>query len=502
MNLQTPHYNPFESDASHSVHPPVTDAMMGPWVTAVASAGGQAAARQQDERSAAGRPNRFLQRLVALNSSIAQATDVHQAELLAVNRLRALLNAGQVVLARRESAGSGFRIAAVSDVEMVDATSEPVRLMQQACVAFSDEADITTCHPDQANISVAALPLKNYASLHATAAAAVRGTSDRGRPHTLFLVAAASSTFSSDEDQRRLATTCRLVGQQLKLLRDSKRTPWQLTRSWLKNVSTRRGWQLAAAISLFSLIGLAIPSPYRIACDAELQPVVRRFVAAPFDAVLQQASVKNGDIVQAGQVLAELDGRQLRLEISGLQAEYQAQVKASNSALARGSVAESQIATKQMEQIQAKIDLLHNRLGRLHIRSPIAGVIVSGDLDDAEGAPLEMGVQLFEVAPLDRMQVAVHIPEREIQHARVGMPVTLKLDAFPFDNWTGALTRIHKRAEIVDDSNVFVGELELENAHSRLRPGMKGRVTLQGDHHPLGWNWFHHAGDRLLGWLF
>lgn len=44
---------------------------------------------------------------------------------------------------------------------------------------------------------------------------------------------------------------------------------------------------------------------------------------------------------------------------------------------------------------------------------------VSDDIDKADGAPLEMGQTLFEIAPLEEgMMAEISVPEEEIQHDR------------------------------------------------------------------------------------
>ena len=97
---------------------------------------------------------------------------------------------------------------------------------------------------------------------------------------------------------------------------------------------------------------MAIPLPYRVACDCELQPVLRRFVAAPYAGILERTFAENGDIVSKDQLLAQMDGRNLRIELSGLQAELAGAKKKRDLALAQGDIANSQIARSEMERFQ------------------------------------------------------------------------------------------------------------------------------------------------------
>jgi RND family efflux transporter MFP subunit len=254
---------------------------------------------------------------------------------------------------------------------------------------------------------------------------------------------------------------------------------------------------IAAAAIFFAM---AIPFPYRIGCDVEIQPVLRRFVAAPYEGIMEKSLVRNGDLVQAGQIVAQMDGRQLRIELAGLEAELQGTSKRRSAAMASGEIAEAQIALNEMKTLQAKIDLTNEKLKGLEIRSPIDGVVVAGELEKVEGAPVEMGQSLYEIGPLEQMLAEIGVPEEEIPYVRAGMPVKIKLTAHPFETWNGTILRIHPKSELRDGNSVFVAEVELDNPRLQLKPGMKGRAKVRSNWYPLGWNLFHWPMERIRYW--
>jgi len=85
-----------------------------------------------------------------------------------------------------------------------------------------------------------------------------------------------------------------------------------------------------------------------------------------------------------------------------------------------------------MQRHQAKITILNQRLKNLDVRTPINGIVVSGDLENSVGVPLELGQTLFEIAPLEAMVAEVGVPEAEADYVQPGMQVQLKFDSFPF----------------------------------------------------------------------
>lgn len=308
--------------------------------------------------------------------------------------------------------------------------------------------------------------------------------------------------LAGNTEARAFLRACEFrLGSVLQLLQRAERSRW---RRALDRLRPRVGGSIkrAVAISLLVLGGiLAAPWPHRLKCASELQPVTRRFIAAPFDGSLQKAFVEPGDVVKAGDLLARIDDREINWELAGVDAEQQRAFKERDSKLAKNEIAASQLAHFEADRLEVKRQLLNDRGEHLEIRSPIAGIVIAGDLKRSEGVPLTVGKNLFEIAPLDRMIVEVAIPERDVAHASVGQKVDLTLEGFPSQHWEGKLLRIHPRSEMRESESVFIGEFELENANGKLLPGMHGQARLEGTLRPIGWLIFHRPLESLVFWM-
>jgi multidrug efflux pump subunit AcrA (membrane-fusion protein) len=246
---------------------------------------------------------------------------------------------------------------------------------------------------------------------------------------------------------------------------------------------------------------LAIPMPYRVACDCVLEPSVRRYIAAPYEGRLEGSLIRPGDIVTTGQRLALMDARELKWELSGLEADYRSEEKTRDAASARDEVAVAQQSTLEMQQLELKMSLIRHRLDHLEIKSPIDGVVLSGDLSRSEGAPMTVGQTLFEIAPLDQMVVEVAIPESEIRQVEVGMTVEFRLDSDAQFRRDGKIVRIHPRPEIRQNQSVFIAEVDVDNRDHSLRPGTKGIARIETQSHSIAWNWTHKAWDAVsMNW--
>ena len=427
-----------------------------------------------------------------------------EASITLVNELKNATRTGHVALMLKQGKRAPLKLVAMSGVEFFDRNASMTQTIESTILGLDEEPlfwsnNSEDSATDQAELRV---NLRNFCNLFDAAGCALLPL--RNSADELFgwlLLSLDSDQCGNEQTKRHFFQITNMVAGQMETVLKSQRT---ITRIWLDNTSRflkKNVFRKIALILAIAGVVLCLPFAYKIPCDCELQLTSRRFVAAPYEGLLEKTLVASGDIVTEGQTLARMDARQLRMELSGLTANIESERKKRDSALAKGAVAESQIARSEMNRLDSEIAIITDRLSDTEIRSPVAGVIVSGDMDKVEGAPMEMGQNLFEVGPLEQMLVEVHIPESEIQHAQPGMNVTFEFDAFPFETFEGEIERIHPRAEVLDTESVFVAEVSLENASGQLRPGLKGRARIQGERHPLGWNLFHGAFEKARQWL-
>ena len=445
--------------------------------------------------------NQNLQDAFGLVHRLSQSDSTAAAARVMVNHLHSSLGCDQVALSLCEDATS-VTISAVSGVEQVDLRSEyasqTIAALQQP-FEQNGKVDFAVGQEKQSAVELA---LENYCVANGCDAAIALPIYDATKTEIgSVLIGCSKNQFQNAAFQAKCQQVVELVAGHLP-------TVMRANESLLRTLSSRFS-KLKYSVTLRNfLIGaalvaglLCVPTPYRVWCNCSVQPVQRRFVAAPYDGVLAQSLVRGGDQVTAQQVVARLDGRVLRGELAGVQAEFDVSRKQRDLALATGDVAQSQIAKSEMQRHQAKIRILQQRLENLDVRSPIDGIVVSGDLENSVGAPLELGQTLFEIAPLEAMVAEVGVPESEADYVKPGMQVQLKFDSFPFQTFSAKIQRIHPRAEVVNDDSVFVAEVVLQNAQGRLRPGMNGDAKVSAGWFPLGWNLFHRPWESIRYWM-
>jgi len=441
--------------------------------------------------------SRSLSDSLQLVQEISVAETPGLAAIILVNRLRKLFGASQIGLALNQKGGRG-KVIAVSDVEQFDSNSAAGKLLSSAInQAINYKGNVVWPEHDPAQPSAHTLPLQQYGeSISASSVAAIQLTDLNDEPTGSLLISREGGALT-DQQLAYMQRVGKLAFSQYESVARANRSAGEVVRDMVTPRSWSKTTKLAALV--FS-IAMLIPLPYRVKCDCSVQPTSRRFIAAPYHGILEKSLVKAGEIVTEGQVVARMDGRQLRIELAGLKAEHKGARRKSDSSRAIGEVAQSQIAKMEMRRLAAEIELTQTRMQDLEVRSPINGIIVSGDLEKAQGAPLETGQTLFEVAPLEKMVAEIGVPESEIQYVNNDDTVTLKLNAFPFQSWTGKVERIHPGTEVIDDQTVFVTEVELDNEQGLLKPGMEGAAKISTHWTPLGWNLFHNTWENVRCW--
>lgn len=263
--------------------------------------------------------------------------------------------------------------------------------------------------------------------------------------------------------------------------------------------------KLATTASIALVVFLAlVDGQYRVTADAALEGQVQRAVVAPIDGYINSSDIRAGDIVKTGQLMGELDDKDLKLEYEKLTSERNQHIREQRSAMAAHERAEASILSAQIEQSNAQLRLVEEQLERLHIVSPFDGVVVSGDLSQSLGSPVARGDVLFEVAPLDAYRLILKVNENDVRTIDVGQTGKLRLSSIPGETLPISIAKITPVAEASEGSNYFRVEARLHSEPAQLRPGMEGVAKIEIGERKLAWIWTHKLVDwmRLWAWTW
>lgn len=256
-----------------------------------------------------------------------------------------------------------------------------------------------------------------------------------------------------------------------------------------------------------------------------LEPLELVRVGAQASGRIEHLAVKIGDIVEAGQLVAEIDSQTRRNTLRDREAAL-ANIRAVHAArraglvkaekdfererdlLAGGSTPRAQydaaVATRdtaraevqsldaQVSQAQVALESAGIELDYTRITSPIAGTVVAIVTDEGQTVnALQTAPTIVMIARLDTMTVRADISEADVVRVRRGLPVWFSILGDPKRRFDGELRQVEPApASIANESNAasrisstngavyYTGLIDVANADGVLRPSMTAQVSI------------------------
>lgn len=452
----------------------------------------------------------LLQRALAGLDLVAAAgghTSLSAAALAVANQLAAATKSGRVSIGLEKS--GNVSLTAISHSARFQRRSRLVDAIERAMEEALDQ-DGSVCVPvhtsTERRISAAHVHLLKEATAGAVLTVPLSGS--RGAIGAITIERHTPEPF----DQASI-TMCEVVGSVVGPLFEEKRRSgrWLAGRAvdnitlGLKHVigPGHLGAKLGALATVagLSYLGMAT-GEHRIAAKSVLEGAIQHAAVAPFEGFIAEAPARAGDTVHEGQVLAVLDDRDLVLERARLRSEGDKLTQKYRETLAKHDRAGMGVLVAQIRQTEAQLALVEEKIRRAQIVAPYSGLVVSGDLSQMLGSPVEKGKVLFEVAPLGAFRVVVQVEERDLRFLEIGNEGQLAVTGMPDSTLPITVQKITPVTSAEEGKNVFKVEARLDQADQRLRPGMEGVAKISAGRENLLWIWTRSFMDwvRLTIW--
>lgn len=213
--------------------------------------------------------------------------------------------------------------------------------------------------------------------------------------------------------------------------------------------------------------------------------------------------VESGDAVRRGDLLGEVDPRdvrnayeqaradldvaQARLETAEAQRRRSAELRAANVITEQefeGAKLEEANARAQFVKAKTNLELAQERMGDVTIRAPIDGVIIRKDVEEGQiiqsaSQNISGGTTVFVMADLNEMQVRTLVSETDLGKIQPGMSARVSVEAFPGRNFQGTVTKIEPQAVVEQNVTMFPVLVHLSNQDGALKPGMNAEVVVE-----------------------
>jgi HlyD family secretion protein len=208
-----------------------------------------------------------------------------------------------------------------------------------------------------------------------------------------------------------------------------------------------------------------------------------------YEANLEQAQAR---LAKAQQDLAKVQNGPDPDEVAALEARINAIKMApdqASAAIDQAKVGVTQAHSKMdqaqtaVDQAQAQLDLVDTQIKKLVIYAPLAGNILSREVEPGE--IIQAGAPVFTLAQLDNLTITVYVPEDRYGQIKLGDQASVTLDSFPGKTFVGNVTFIADQAEFTPRNvqtaegrrtTVFSIELAVDNPKGELKPGMPADV--------------------------
>jgi len=218
----------------------------------------------------------------------------------------------------------------------------------------------------------------------------------------------------------------------------------------------------------------------RITVSGVVEPIRTVGINSQSAGALLSVEAQEGDLVQAGAVLARIDDREIKAQIASAEAAYE-MARANFERAER--LRERQVITAAeydrdrtaLAAAEAQLQQLRTRLDYTTIRAPITGLVTEKHVET--GDIIGNQTRLFTIADIDTMVVRVQVSELDVVQLRAGDPVSVLLDAYPGQPLTGRIRRIFPTADPA--TRLVPVEVAIRQDGQRLaRAGFLARVEL------------------------
>lgn len=244
-------------------------------------------------------------------------------------------------------------------------------------------------------------------------------------------------------------------------------------------------------------------------------------VGSQLSGIVKKLNVTVGSLVQAGEVIAEIDDAPTRARLA--QADAQEQLdratmeRASlNAERARQLGTQGIIPLQQQQDLQLALqeasarhekslrdrDLVKVDLGYVHIRAPISGTVASVSTQEGETVAASFTAPTFvTIIGNDALQLVAMVDETDIANVRRGNPVTFSVDSYSSRDFPGIVESIAPKATIVSGVVNYEVTINIKKDARLLKPDMTANVSIQTAQHEallLPSEVVQHDGERAF----
>ena len=205
-------------------------------------------------------------------------------------------------------------------------------------------------------------------------------------------------------------------------------------------------WRLTLFLAAAIALALA-PLRRSVSGPAVMELADTTVLRAECPGFVKAVHVHDGDAVQAGQVLLELENEDARVELERSRTDLAGQEMRARIAYTRKDVAAYQAEKARAESLRAALAQRESYVATLQVHAPFAGRITGRRLDQLTGVFLRAGDEIAQVGRSDGFDVKIALTQESERHFRaaIGESVRVRIDGED-RTFDASLTRVESRA--------------------------------------------------------
>jgi membrane fusion protein, multidrug efflux system len=230
-----------------------------------------------------------------------------------------------------------------------------------------------------------------------------------------------------------------------------------------------------------------------IEATGTLTPFEEVFISAEVEGVLKSVKVDEGTIVSKGMLLATIDDTDyshevkkdeaLLKQVEATLANTKLEFKRKEALFKEELVTQQQfddvstrlsLADAEIDRAKASLSLAKHKLVKTRVYSPITSIVKERKV--SIGDFVKNGTQLFVIIQSNPLKLHFSVPEKDVRRLKVGQDITLKVDAFPDNDFKGKVNIVYPSLE--EKTRTLQIEALVPNPNETLKPGMFAKVML------------------------
>ncbi|HYH47329.1 MAG TPA: efflux RND transporter periplasmic adaptor subunit, partial [Thermoanaerobaculia bacterium] len=255
----------------------------------------------------------------------------------------------------------------------------------------------------------------------------------------------------------------------------------------------------------------------KVSANGTIQAQKKVDLSATIAGQITRLAVEEGDVVEKGQFLLQID--QVHPRAAARSSEFSVQALGEDLRSARATLAQSrdelkraegnhaagiipaadlerarnaaktaeavvQAAERRVEEARASLEGARDTLAKTTIRAPMAGVVTARRVEEGEVAVIGVqnspGTVLLTISDMSVVEAEMEVDEASIPSVALGQEARVRLDAYPNQTFRGLVTEVGSSPLVVAANQAikFKVKVRLEDPPAGIKPGLSARADI------------------------